>query len=180
MRAYDMAISLPDARMDRGKIFFKKGIYDKALTDFVEAGKQLPNDALPVMWQGLAQDRLGQTDDAAVLLKTALKMEPTLADPNYHLGRMEMDHGRPTVGLDYFRKAAKLMTGKEEWAIDLYFQLGTVERTNGSKPGAIAAFKKYLELAPADAPSRPEADQQLRRMGVQPEGKLILENTLKK
>ncbi len=176
MRAYDAAADLPEARMDRGRIFFKKGLYDKALADFVEAGRLWPTAAEPVMWQGLSQDRLGQGEQAALQLKNSLRMEPTLADPNYHLGRMELDHGRPAAALDYFRKAAKLMNGKEEWTVDLYFQLGSVEKTNGTRPAAIAAFKKYLEVAPNEAPSRPEAVQQLLRLGVQPEGKQVLRN----
>jgi hypothetical protein len=42
-----------------------------------------------------------------------------------------------------------------------------------AKANALAAFKKYLEAAPADAPSRPEAERQVGLLGKN-EGKLKL------
>jgi cytochrome c-type biogenesis protein CcmH/NrfG len=46
----------------------------------------------------------------------------------------------------------------------LYFQLAQAELLTGSKSAAVAAFKKYLELAPPDAPARPEATRQVARL----------------
>ena len=56
------------------------------------------------------------------------------------------------------------MPASAPWEGELYFQLGHAELLAGSKPAALTAFKRYLELAPQDAPSRPEAVRQVTRL----------------
>jgi tetratricopeptide (TPR) repeat protein len=75
-----------------------------------------------------------------------------------------MDHGRPKNAIDHFRKAIAKMPASAPFEADLYFQLGQAELLTGSKPVALAAFKKYLELAPQDAPTRPDAMRQVTRL----------------
>jgi tetratricopeptide (TPR) repeat protein len=75
-----------------------------------------------------------------------------------------MDHGRPKEAIEHFRKAIAKMPASAPWESELYFQLGQAELLTGSKPAALAAFKKYVELAPQDAPSRPEAMRQVARL----------------
>jgi hypothetical protein len=53
------------------------------------------------------------------------------------------------------------MPANAPWESEVYFQLGQAELLTGSKSASLAAFKKYLELAPQDAPSRPEAMRQV-------------------
>jgi hypothetical protein len=48
----------------------------------------------------------------------------------------------------------------------MYFQLAQAELLTGSKAAALAGFKKYLELAPPDAPARPEATHQVARLAT--------------
>jgi tetratricopeptide (TPR) repeat protein len=75
-----------------------------------------------------------------------------------------MDRGRPTAAIDHFRKAITKIPANAPWESELYFQIGQAELLTGSKSASLAAFKKYLEIAPQDAPSRPEAMRQVTRL----------------
>jgi len=67
---------------------------------------------------------------------------------------------------EHFRKALAKIPANSPWESEAYFQLGQAELLTGSKPAALAAFKKYMDLAPADAPSRPEAERQIQRLSL--------------
>jgi len=162
--ALDAASSLPGARMERGRAFFRHGDVAKALEDFQEVAKMLPAAVEPLVLQGLCFDKLGQQAKAEAAWREAIRVEPEAAEPHYRLGRQEMDHGHPKAAIDHFRKAIAKMPNAAPWESELYFQLGQAELLAGSKSAALAAFQKYVELAPQDAPSRPEAVKQVARL----------------
>ena len=162
--ALDAASSLPEARMERGREYFRRGDPEKALVDFKEAATMLPASAEPLIFQGLCYDKMGQQPKAEAAWHDAVRVAPDASEPHYRLGRQEMDHGRPTAAIDHFRKAIAKMPANAPWESELYFQLGQAELVTGSKSAALAAFKKYVELAPQDAPSRPEAVRQVERL----------------
>jgi tetratricopeptide (TPR) repeat protein len=163
--ALDGAISLPDALIERGRILFRKGDYEKSLADFISASKMAPRDPKAWVGLGLSYDRIGQADKASDAWKTALRLAPNDAETNYRIGRFELDKGRVKNAIEHLRIATAHVPDKTEWEAELYFQLATAEVTGGSKPAALAAFKKYLDIAPADAASRPEAKRQIVRLG---------------
>jgi cytochrome c-type biogenesis protein CcmH/NrfG len=66
------------------------------------------------------------------------------------------------------RQAAAKAPAAQQWLVDLYYQLGMAEKAKGSRAAAVTALKKYLSLAPADAPSRHEVEQQLASLGAAP------------
>jgi len=150
--------------MERGREYFRHGELDKALVDFKEASKMLPDAAEPLIFQGLCYDKMGQQPKAETAWRDAIRVAPDASEPHYRLGRQEMDRGHPTAAIDHFRKAIAKMPANASWASELYFQLGQAELLTGSKSGALASFKKYLELAAPDAPSRPEATKQVERL----------------
>jgi tetratricopeptide (TPR) repeat protein len=162
--ALDAASSLPEARMERGRAYLRHSDLEKALADFREAAKMLPNSAEPLIFQGFCYDKMGQQAKAEAAWRDAVRVAPDASEPHYRLGRQEMDHGRPTAAIDHFRKAIAKIPANASWETELYFQLGQAELLAGSKSAALAAFKKYVELAPPDAPSRPEALQQVARL----------------
>ena len=165
MSAFDAAASLPDALIERGKVFYRKGDYDKSLADFANAAKMSPKDPKAWLGLGLSNDRLGEAEKASEAWKTALRLAPDDAETHYRIGKFELDKGRVKSAVEHLKSAAAHLPEKAEWEAELYFQLGTAEVTAGSKPAALAAFKKYLELAPKDAASRPEAQRQVVRLG---------------
>ena len=162
--ALDAASSLPEARLERGRAYLRRGDVEGALVDFKEAAKMLPTSVEPLILVGLCLDKMGQQPKAEAAWREALRVDPDASEPHYRLGRQEMDHGRPAAAIDHFRKAFAKMPANVPWESELYFQLGQAELLTGSKPASLAAFKKYLELAPQDAPSRPEATRQVARL----------------
>jgi tetratricopeptide (TPR) repeat protein len=107
---------------------------------------------------------MGRAQDAATAWETAVKLQNDLLEAHYRLGRFEMDQGRAKAALPHLRQAAAKVPQGVPWAADLQFQLGTAEAAAGSRGGAAVALKKYLEVAPLDAPARSEVEKQLARL----------------
>jgi tetratricopeptide (TPR) repeat protein len=162
--ALDAASSLPEARMERGRAYLRRGDVAKALVDFQEAAKMLPESVDPLIMEGLCYDKMGQQGQAETAWRQAIRVAPDAAEPHYRLGRQEMDHGRPKAALEHFHKAIAKIPASAPWQGEIYFQIGQAELLTGSKPAALAAFQKYLKLAPEDAPTRPEAAKQVARL----------------
>jgi tetratricopeptide (TPR) repeat protein len=154
----------PLARLERGRIHLRRGEVTEALQHAEGATRLEPTLADAHFLRGQCLDLMGNAEDAAGAWKAALRVDPKLAEAHYRLGRHEMDKGRPAVALGYFRQAAALRPEKVAWLADLLFQLGFAEAQGGSRGNAALALKRYLEVAPRDAPARPEAERELARV----------------
>jgi len=165
LAVYANAVSLPEGRMNRGRILFRAGDVEGALADFQAAAKITPSDPEPLILEGLCFDKIGQSSKAEDAWRMALKVDPEAPEPHYRLGRTELDRAKPSAAIEHFRKAAAKVPDKAPWRTDLYFQLAQAELLTGAKAAALADFKKYLEIAPNNAPARPEAMQQVARLG---------------
>jgi len=176
LASFANAISLPEARMERGRIYFRTGDIENALADFEAAAKMTPKAADPIILQGLCFDKLGQTAKADASYRAALKIDPDAPEPHYRLGRTEMDHAKLSSAIEHFRKAMAKAPDKVAWLPDLCFQLAQAELLSGAKAAALADFKKYLEIAPPNAPARPEAAQQVRRLDGGSKDRTVLRN----
>ena len=86
---------------------------------------------------------------------------PGSNEAHYRLGRLQMEHGQSAAALRELRAAADALPAEGIWRVDLFFQLGFAEKRQGSPARAQAAFRRYLELAPPDAPARAEITRQL-------------------
>jgi len=159
------ASGLFEGRMERGRLFMRSGDWANALLDFQTAGKMMPNQADPLILQGLCLDRMGQTAKAEESWRAALKIDGDSAEPHYRIGRLDMDRAKPALAVDHFRKAAAKAPENAPWRADLEFQLAQAELLTGAKSAALAAFKRFLAIAPADAPTRHEAVSQVARLG---------------
>ena len=164
LMALEVAASQADGRMERGRIYYRRGEMEEALADFQAASKMTPGEAEPLILQGLCYDKTGQAAKAEEAWRAALRADPDAPEPHYRLGRMEMDRGKPAGAIEHFRKAEGSSPEKAPWRAELYFQLAQAELLTGSKAAALTGFKKYLELAPPDAPARPEATHQVARL----------------
>ncbi len=162
--AFEAAGPVPAALVEKGKIRLKKGDLERALADFQEASRLAPEDPEPLVLQGSCLDQMGQVDRAAALWTKAIQLRPEMVEAQYHLGRYKMDKGKPADALANLRLAAARLRDKAPWEQDLYFQLGFAELAAGSRASGAAAFKKYLALAPQDAPARPEVERQLAKL----------------
>jgi cellulose synthase operon protein C len=152
-------------RMERARIHLRRSELDKALAEAEAAARLEPGNAQVQFVRGLCLDLVGRGDDAAAAWRLALQADGKLAEAHYRLGRHEMDKGRQKIALPHFRSAAAGEPLSGSWRADLYFQLGFAEAAAGARSNAVAALKRYLELAPSDAPARPEAEKLLGRLG---------------
>ena len=165
LASYANALSLPEARMERGRIYYRSGDLEGALADFQAASKLTPSDAEPIILQGLCHDKMGNAAKAEEAWRAALRADSNAPEPHYRLGRMELDRAKPAPAIEHFRKAVTSAPEKAPWRADLYFQLAQAELLTGAKAAALTDFKKFLDIAPPDEPTRPEATQQVARLG---------------
>ena len=165
LQSYANALSLPEAHLERGRIYYRSGDLESALADFEAAAKMSPKDAEPIILEGLCHDKMGNAVKAEEAWRAALRANSDAPEPHYRLGRMELDHAKPKPAVEHFRKAAATTPEQAPWRADLYFQLAQAELLTGAKAAALADFKKFLDIAPPDTPSRHEAKQQVARLG---------------
>jgi len=129
------------------------------------SAKMSPKDAEPIILEGLCHDKMGNAAKAEEAWRAALRANSDAPEPHYRLGRMELDHAKPKPAVEHFRKAAATTPEQAPWRADLYFQLAQAELLTGAKAAALTDFKKFLDIAPPDTPSRHEAKQQVARLG---------------
>jgi tetratricopeptide (TPR) repeat protein len=160
------AAPLPAAGIERGRILVRRGDFEGGASVLSAALARLPGNGEAFLWLGIAEDRLGQVAAAEAAWRSAVRLSPTSSEARYRLGRLEMEHGQPAAALRELRAAAGAETLPAEggWRADLFFQLGFAEKRQGSPSRALAAFRRYLELAPPDAPARAEVTSQLAQM----------------
>jgi tetratricopeptide (TPR) repeat protein len=161
----DAAGALAPARLERGRLRMRRGELELALADFAEAAKLAPTDGEAIFLKGVCLDKQGKAGPAAEAWRAAVRLSPDLPEAHYRVGRFEMDQGRPGAAVAALRQAAAKAPPRAGWLADLYFQLGFAEAAAGSKASAVTALKRFLEVAPADAPTRPEVERQLRKLG---------------
>jgi tetratricopeptide (TPR) repeat protein len=157
----EQAPTLAVASIERARVFMRRGDAERAVGPLELAVKQAPASGEAWLLLGNAYDRLGNPAKAESAWKSAIKAEPAAPEPRYRLGRLEMDQGQPGPALVHLRAAAAKVPPGGVWTADFYFQLGYAEKARGTRPAAAAALKKYLQLAPADAPSRNEVERLL-------------------
>ncbi|MEO8213811.1 MAG: tetratricopeptide repeat protein, partial [Myxococcales bacterium] len=187
LAALSQAQDLPEAAVERGRILLRRGDAEAASKQLGAATARLPAHAEAFLLLGDAEDRLGHALRAEAAWRTAVKLAPTSAEARYRLGRLEMDRGQAAAALPQLRAAADHLPGRElgrdkpaatvtattgaapavpapappAWRADLFFQLGFAELRQGARDRALLAFKRYLEIAPADAPARAEVNRQV-------------------
>ena len=163
---YEQAGPMPVAMVARAKIMLARGDTEHALPILEAAVKQASGNGDGWLLLGNAYDRTGVTAKAVAAWRSAAHAAPENAEVAYHLGRWEMDQGQVGSAIVHLRLAGAKAPASGQWLPDLFYQLGVAEKNRGSRAAAIAAFKKYLTLAPPDAPSRHEVQEQLASLGA--------------
>ena len=183
LSALEQARQIPESGVERARILIRRGEIEPAVKELSAATGELPSDAGAFLLLGQAEDRLGHVARAEAAWKSAVKLAPSSAEARYRLGRLEMDRGQPAAALPNLRVAAEHVfapgssngspdpsdrspdgSPDRSWRVDLYFQLGFAETRQGSRDRALTAFRRYLELAPADAPARVEVTRQIHEI----------------
>jgi tetratricopeptide (TPR) repeat protein len=157
----EQAPTLPAAQIERARAFLRRGDAERAVGPLELAVKQAPANGEAWLLLGNSYDRLGTPAKAEAAWKNGIKADPNAPEPRYRLGRLQMDQGQAGAALVQLRAAAPKVPQNGVWTPDFYFQLGFAEKARGTRPAAAAALKRYLVLAPADAPSRGEVERLL-------------------
>jgi tetratricopeptide (TPR) repeat protein len=161
LAALTEAGSLPAAGIERGRILVRRGDFEGASRVLSAALAKLPTSGEAFLWLGIAEDRLGQVSAAETAWRSAVRLMPGSSEARYRLGRLEVEHAQTAAALRELRAAAETLPAEGAWRADLFFQLGFAEKRQGSPARAQSAFRRYLELAPLDAPARAEVTRQL-------------------
>jgi tetratricopeptide (TPR) repeat protein len=174
LAAFAEARGIPEATVERGRILLKRGDYEGAAAELRTATGKLPGNGDAFLLLGLTEERLGAPARAEAAWRTAMRVAQGSAgagagagaggEARYRLGRLEMERGQAAAALPHLRAAAARVAATDPWRVDLYFQLGVAERSRGTRPAAIAAFRRYLELAPPEAPARVEVTRKLEEL----------------
>jgi len=152
---------LPEAHVERGRIALRRGNTDRAVDELTAATARLPGNGEAFLLLGQAEDRLGHTDKAEAAFKTTARLLPGSGEAHYRLGRLLLDRGAVAAALPHLRAATDHAPAAAAWRPDAYFQLGFAEQRQGNRERSVAGFRRYLELAPGDAPARDEVMKQL-------------------
>ena len=174
LSALSLADEIPEAAVERGRILLRRGDLEAAARELSNATERLPSHAEAFLMLGQAEDRLGHVTRAESAWKTAVRLAPRSAESRYRLGRLQMDEGQAQAALINLRAATEhlpvaissdqTLPIAPDWRPDFYFQLAFAELRKGTSDRALAAFKRYLQLAAPDAPARAEVLRQVQQL----------------
>ncbi len=122
---------------------------------FRDAADYAPTDPEAQMAHGRMLAILKQWDAAVVRLKRAAELDQGNADYRLQLAVSLQRLGHHEEALALLLEAERLAPSNP----DIQMSMGDVYRDTGRKPEAIGAYKKYLDLAAADAIMRPVAER---------------------
>ncbi len=111
---------------------------------------------------GRARRDLGEGAGAIAMLGKAIALDPTLLEAQYLLGRAHFDANAMGRAADAFAAATMAeIRPAPDWYDEALLFLGRARAKEGKKQDAIAAFRRYLELAPAGDSGRADAERQI-------------------
>jgi len=108
---------------------------------------------------------LGKETAALASYQRAIALDSTLAEAHFKLASILQDRRRHQQALKHFAAATKTAAPKTRWLPDAYFALTKSAQRLRRKKRAIAALKKYLEIAGKKHPTRPEGLRMLQQLG---------------
>ena len=105
---------------------------------------------------------LGQTKEALAALRKAESLQPSLYEAFYLEGRIEYEGDQTKAAVVALRKATVDAAKDQAWFPDALVFLGKAEHKAGNTGEARAAYSRFLEVARADHPSRPQVEDNLK------------------
>jgi Flp pilus assembly protein TadD len=148
----------PAAREDLGRLLFRAGDYQKAVSHLQVAAQGRPDD--PVLQQELAYslDRAGDRAQATAAYERVLKQVPQAVIARGLLADNLLEQGRPAEALAVLQEGIKATPA----APLLQRQLGAVLERSGRPAEAVAAYRAYARLAPNAPDAKQIADRAAR------------------
>lgn len=128
-------------------IYFSRGAYEEAEAALAEAVALDAGDGHAWFNLGLARQRLGREAEAYEALRRARALMPDDASVARALALVEVERKNWISAVALLVEAA----GQRPDDPDLALQLGRAQRGLGNLEGAVASFRRGVELDPADA-----------------------------
>jgi tetratricopeptide (TPR) repeat protein len=168
VQEYNLARRPPvegEASIGRARIMVRMGATRDALADLTQLAQNPKLRAQALLLEGDCFADLSQKDKARKAYEDAVKASPDSGEAAFKLGRIYLDGGRRHDAVVMLEKALKLSGDQAPFAVEAWLLAGDAHRESKERDAAVRAYKKYLELAPADAPSRTEVSRQLSLLG---------------
>jgi tetratricopeptide (TPR) repeat protein len=163
--------TLGDAYWLRGTISLRTGAVRDALADFQRTRELRPGRVEAVAGMGECFDQMRQVPQAIAAYEEAVAAAPTRGEWWYRLGRLQLDASRTADSVRSLSRAAVLGDADQHrpaWLPDAHRVLGDAMKLTGERAGAIEHYRRYLEVAPANAIDRDSVRESLLDLGVAP------------
>jgi predicted Zn finger-like uncharacterized protein len=154
-----------EAQLGRARILVRMGATKDALSELASLARDPKLRAQALLLTGDCYADLQQADRARRAYEDALRAAPDSGDAAFKLGRAYHDAGRRHDTVVQLEKALKLGGDKAPYAAEAFLTLGDAYREGHENDAAVKAYKRYLELAPADAPARAEVQKHISILG---------------
>jgi len=165
IEAYSGAVALRTdsmvAHLRRGQAYQAQRQQDEAVRDYLEAARQQPGAADPLLKLAELYDGRGDTAQAAEWYGRASEVDgqnPTLL---YRLALARYRAGQPATALDALRRALVLEPGFDE----AHYLLGLALRDTQDVAGAMAALERAIQANPSLTAAREELADVYRAQG---------------
>lgn len=157
-----------DAALGRARIMARLGATRDALDELQPLTKvpRLKAQAMLLIGDCFADQQ--QRDKARHAYEEAARADRNSGEAAFKLGRAQADGGKRAAAIDELNRALKLGTDKASWAAEAYLLLGDAYRDSRQGAQALAAYQKYLQLAPPASPSRVEVQRAIKLLGGTP------------
>lgn len=157
-----------DAALGRARIMARLGATRDALDELQPLTKvpRLRAQAMLLIGDCFADQQ--QRDKARHAYEEAARADRNSGEAAFKLGRAQADGGKRAAAIDELNRALKLGTEKATWAAEAYLLLGDAYRDSRQAAPALAAYQKYLQLAPPASPSRVEVQRAIKLLGGTP------------
>lgn len=168
MTEYNLARRPPheaQAALGRARILVRMGATKDALAELGALAKVPATRAAALILEGDAHADLRETDKARKAYEDATRADPKSGEAAFKLGRALADAGKRKPAIAELERALKLVEDRAPWAAEAYLLLGDAHREAKDGPAALKAYRRYLEIAPADAPPRSEVKKHIAILG---------------
>jgi predicted Zn finger-like uncharacterized protein len=153
------------ATLGRARIMVRMGAARDALADLNELVRDNKLRAQALLLAGDCWADLQQPDKARHAYEDALRFGPQIGEAAFKYGRALHDAGRRKPAIEILQRAVSLGEDKAPWSAEAHLLLGDAHRESKENADAVRAYRRYLDLAPPDAPQRSEVTRHISLLG---------------
>lgn len=172
--ALKLAKKHPFANYLQGKVLFKKGQYQEALSMFQKVSQALPGFRPVVFWLGLTNAALGQFAQAEDFASSYLKLAPNAVEARKLKAYLELKQKNPAGALQVLAS----LEGKEAQDTQLSNLLGTAYMQSGEVNKGVGYLRQVAESSDATPESRAKYALALLEQGKTEEAQQQLQQAL--